>query len=124
MGVVMQIVQLTTFGVNYVGHPFNSGLSENAGMLRSLRYSGCFLALLVSEAVPPLNERWGWGSCKVLVVCCAVDSAGACWSSWCCFLCLRVLTVPQFHNCCTNGANSRGGPTQGCKNVALFLAQF
>lgn len=61
MGVVMQIVQLTTFGVNYVGHPFNSGLSENAGMLRSLRYSGCFLALLVSEAVPPLNERWGWG---------------------------------------------------------------
>jgi hypothetical protein len=53
-----QIVQLTTFGVNYVGHPFNSGLMENAGMQRSLRYSSCFLALLVSQAVPPLNERW------------------------------------------------------------------
>jgi cation-transporting ATPase 13A1 len=54
---VSQIVQLTTFGVNYVGHPFNSGLMENAGMLRSLRYSSCFLALLVSQAIPPLNER-------------------------------------------------------------------
>jgi len=54
---LLQIVQLTTFGVNYVGHPFNSGLSENAGMLRSLRYSSCFLVLLVSEAVPALNER-------------------------------------------------------------------
>lgn len=53
----LQIVQLTTFGVNYVGHPFNSGLSENKGMLSSLRYSSCFLALLISEAVPPLNER-------------------------------------------------------------------
>jgi cation-transporting ATPase 13A1 len=50
-------VQLTTFGVNYVGHPFNSGLSENKGMLSSLRYSGAFLVLLVSEVVPPINER-------------------------------------------------------------------
>eukprot|EP00879_Flechtneria_rotunda_P011646 GHRR01012166.1.p1 GENE.GHRR01012166.1~~GHRR01012166.1.p1 ORF type:complete len:806 (+),score=277.48 GHRR01012166.1:722-3139(+) len=54
---VEQIVQLTTFAVNYVGHPFNTGLGENQGMLRSLRYSGCFLALLVSEAIMPLNER-------------------------------------------------------------------
>lgn len=53
----MQIVQLTTFGVNYVGHPFNQGLSENAGMQRSLRYSSCFLMLLVSEAIPQINER-------------------------------------------------------------------
>jgi cation-transporting ATPase 13A1 len=50
-------VQLTTFGVNYVGHPFNSGLSENSGMRRSLLYSGAFLAVLVSEVVPPINER-------------------------------------------------------------------
>lgn len=57
MLLLLQIVQLTTFGVNYVGHPFNSGLSENKGMLSSLRYSGCFLALLISEAVPPLNDR-------------------------------------------------------------------
>ena len=53
----MQIVQLTTFGINYVGHPFNSGLSENAGIKRSLMYSGGFLLVLVSELVPPLNER-------------------------------------------------------------------
>jgi cation-transporting ATPase 13A1 len=55
---VQQIVQLTTFAVNYVGHPFNTSLTQNGGMIRSLRYSGCFLALLVSEAVMPLNERW------------------------------------------------------------------
>jgi cation-transporting ATPase 13A1 len=55
---VQQIVQLTTFAVNYVGHPFNTSLTQNAGMIKSLRYSGCFLALLVSEAVMPLNERW------------------------------------------------------------------
>lgn len=50
-------MQLTTFGINYVGHPFNSGLTENAGMLRSLKYSSAFLMLLVSELMPPINER-------------------------------------------------------------------
>eukprot|EP00878_Enallax_costatus_P016666 GHUV01017486.1.p1 GENE.GHUV01017486.1~~GHUV01017486.1.p1 ORF type:complete len:1230 (+),score=386.32 GHUV01017486.1:189-3878(+) len=56
---VEQIVQLGTFGVNYVGHPFNSSLSENNGMAKSLRISSCFLALLLTEAVPQLNESFG-----------------------------------------------------------------
>lgn len=61
---VEQIVQLGTFAVNYVGHPFNSSLKENTGMARSLRYGSCFLALLVSEIVPQVNERWvQMGSC-------------------------------------------------------------
>uniref|UniRef100_A0A383WJ86 Cation-transporting ATPase n=1 Tax=Tetradesmus obliquus TaxID=3088 RepID=A0A383WJ86_TETOB len=56
---VQQIVQLTTFAVNYVGYPFNTSLTQNAGMIKSLRYSGCFLALLVSQSVMPLNESFG-----------------------------------------------------------------
>lgn len=55
-------MQLTTFAVNYVGHPFNEGLSENTGMKRSLTYAAAFLTVLVLEVVPPLNERWGGGS--------------------------------------------------------------
>lgn len=54
---VQQIVQLTTFAVNYVGHPFNTGLAQNSGMSKSLRYGGCFLVLLISEAIPQLNGR-------------------------------------------------------------------
>lgn len=54
---VEQIVQLGTFAVNYVGHPFNSSLRENNGMAKSLRYSSMFLALLLTEAVPQVNER-------------------------------------------------------------------
>lgn len=53
----LQIVQLTTFGINYVGHPFNSGLSENQGMRRSLLFSSTFLVVLVSQGMMPLNER-------------------------------------------------------------------
>jgi cation-transporting ATPase 13A1 len=74
---VQQIVQLNTFAVNYVGHPFNTSLTQNAGMIKSLRYSGCFLALLVSEAVMPLNERWvpeithglAMAQCRQVVLC-------------------------------------------------------
>eukprot|EP00775_Hariotina_reticulata_P005162 gene5162-5400_t len=56
---VQQIVQLTTFAVNYVGHPFMTGIVENQGMQKSLTMSGGFLLLLMSELMPPLNESFG-----------------------------------------------------------------
>ncbi len=31
------IVQLTTFGVNYIGHPFNTSLQDNKGLATCLR---------------------------------------------------------------------------------------
>ena len=31
------IVQLTTFGVNYIGHPFNTSLKDNKGLATCLR---------------------------------------------------------------------------------------
>ncbi|KIY95745.1 hypothetical protein MNEG_12219 [Monoraphidium neglectum] len=56
---VEQTVQLSTFAVNYVGHPFNESLRENRGMRMSLTYAGGFLLLLVLEVVPQLNESFG-----------------------------------------------------------------
>jgi hypothetical protein len=52
-----QTVQLTTFAVNYVGHPFNESLGDNKGMRTSLTWSSLFLLVLVLETVPALNER-------------------------------------------------------------------
>ncbi|KAF8062935.1 PDR2 [Scenedesmus sp. PABB004] len=56
---VQQAMQLTTFAVNYVGHPFNTSLADNAGMAKSLRGSAAFLGVLVLEWFPPLNESFG-----------------------------------------------------------------
>jgi cation-transporting ATPase 13A1 len=56
---VEQTVQLSVFAVNYVGHPFNESLAENVGMRKSLQGAALFLALLVSEAVPSINESFG-----------------------------------------------------------------
>lgn len=56
---VEQTVQLTTFAVNYVGHPFNESLADNRGMRTSLTWSGLFLLALVMEAAPQLNESFG-----------------------------------------------------------------
>jgi cation-transporting ATPase 13A1 len=47
---------MATFAVNYVGHPFNSSLLENKGLLTSLRISAIFLAVLMLQLVPDLNE--------------------------------------------------------------------
>ena len=38
------IVQLTTFGVNYIGHPFNTSLQDNKGLAVCLRF--------LAEALP------------------------------------------------------------------------
>jgi manganese-transporting P-type ATPase len=68
---VQQSVQLVTFAVNYVGHPFNTGLADNAGMSKSLRMSSAFLALLLTQAFPSINERCG----RCCDVCCVVCTA-------------------------------------------------
>jgi magnesium-transporting ATPase (P-type) len=75
-----QTVQLSTFAVNYVGHPFNESLRENRGMRMSLTYAGGFLLLLVLEVVPQLNERWGRTRGDTMCVCVCV----------CVCLCVRV----------------------------------
>lgn len=54
---VEQTVQLSTFAVNYIGHPFNTSLQQNPGMRTSLTYSSLFLLVLIAELVPALNER-------------------------------------------------------------------
>lgn len=64
-----QTVQLTTFAVNYVGHPFNESLADNKGMSNSLRMSSMFLLVVVLEAVPQLNERWVPRWCVCVCAC-------------------------------------------------------
>jgi cation-transporting ATPase 13A1 len=54
-----QAVQLTTFGVNYVGYPHNTPLMENGGMSKALKYAGAFWLALAAEAFPSLNEGFG-----------------------------------------------------------------
>jgi cation-transporting ATPase 13A1 len=54
-----QAVQLITFGVNYVGAPHNTPLSENGGMRRALQWAGAFWLLLAGEALPGMNEGFG-----------------------------------------------------------------
>ena len=51
--------QLSTFGVNYVGHPFNSSIRENRGMYLCLFYGGCFLALITFDVIPGLSSTFG-----------------------------------------------------------------
>jgi cation-transporting ATPase 13A1 len=52
-------LQLSTFGVNYVGHPFNSSIRENRGMYFCLFYGGVALAVLSFDVVPGLSELFG-----------------------------------------------------------------
>lgn len=45
---VQWVVQLTTFSVNYIGHPFNQSLVENKGLALALRWGmlGYFVAVI------------------------------------------------------------------------------
>ncbi|GAX79126.1 hypothetical protein CEUSTIGMA_g6566.t1 [Chlamydomonas eustigma] len=52
-------VQLTTFGVNYVGHPFNSSIRENRGMYFCLLYGSIFLTLITFDVIPGLSYTFG-----------------------------------------------------------------
>ena len=46
------LLQLSTFTVNYVGHPFNSSIRENRGMFNSVRVMAVFLFVIVFDFVP------------------------------------------------------------------------
>ncbi|KAG2431042.1 hypothetical protein HYH02_013473 [Chlamydomonas schloesseri] len=57
--IVQAVVQMMTFAVNYVGHPFNSSLVENRGLYTSLRISAAFLFVVATEVVPDINNAIG-----------------------------------------------------------------
>ena len=50
------IIQIATFGVNYIGHPFNDKLTDNKALFNSLWYSGIFFAVLSLDIYRPLNN--------------------------------------------------------------------
>ena len=49
---VQWVVQLTTFGVNYLGHPFNQSLSENKGLALALRWGSLGFVAAATNIVP------------------------------------------------------------------------
>ena len=49
-------VQVTTFAVNYVGHPFTQSIKENKGLWLSVMYPSAFLFLLATGATPWLGD--------------------------------------------------------------------
>ncbi|EFJ41014.1 hypothetical protein VOLCADRAFT_107850 [Volvox carteri f. nagariensis] len=56
---VQAVVQMMTFAVNYVGHPFNTSIVENRNLFNSLRISAAFLFVVAAELVPGLNSSFG-----------------------------------------------------------------
>lgn len=53
--IVQNATQLITFAVNYVGYPFQTPLSENTNMLRSLHMSTLGFTLFATGFLPELN---------------------------------------------------------------------
>lgn len=49
---VQWVVQLTTFGVNYLGHPFNQSLAENKGLVIALRWGTLGFVVATTNIVP------------------------------------------------------------------------
>ena len=49
---VQWVVQLTTFGVNYLGHPFNQSLLENKGLSVALRYGTIGFIVAATNILP------------------------------------------------------------------------
>lgn len=43
------IIQITTFAVNYVGHPFNTALKDNKGLWNCIKYGWVLLAALLTD---------------------------------------------------------------------------
>ena len=50
------IVQLTTFGVNYQGHPFNASIAQNLPLGNTLRWGALLFVLLTTDIVPGLGQ--------------------------------------------------------------------
>ena len=49
---VQWVVQLTTFSVNYMGHPFNTSLLENQGLALALRWGTLGFLIATLNIVP------------------------------------------------------------------------
>ena len=47
--VIQFIIQLTTFAVNYQGHPFNSSITETKGFFNMLKWSYVFIAIVIYD---------------------------------------------------------------------------
>ena len=47
--VIQFIIQLTTFAVNYQGHPFNSSITETKGFFNLLKWSYVFIAIVIYD---------------------------------------------------------------------------
>ena len=58
-------LQLSTFGVNYVGHPFNSSITENKGMYACLVYMFVFLGVITFDIVPGGRIMGGQGLTRI-----------------------------------------------------------
>lgn len=56
MYILTLMMQVSTFAMNYSGHPFREGLSENRGLLNALLIVGGIAFLCASESFPELNE--------------------------------------------------------------------
>ncbi|KAG1664897.1 hypothetical protein FOA52_006243 [Chlamydomonas sp. UWO 241] len=52
-------VQLSTFSVNYVGHPFNISIRDNKGMAVCVFYMFCFLGVITFDLLPGLADQFG-----------------------------------------------------------------
>lgn len=51
-------MQVSTFAINYKGHPFMQSLTENKALKNSLLLAGGFTLLLASEMMPDMNETF------------------------------------------------------------------
>jgi len=56
--IISMAMQVTTFAVNYKGHPFMESLKENKYLLYSLMFSGCAILCLVSGQMPDLASHF------------------------------------------------------------------
>lgn len=62
---VQWVVQLTTFGVNYLGHPFNQSLLENKGLALALRWGTIGFITAATNIVPGTD----WALSLVRILC-------------------------------------------------------
>ncbi len=53
-------LQLSTFTVNYMGHPFNNSISENRIMYNVLKWMAVFLVVVLFDVIP---GRCAWVAC-------------------------------------------------------------
>ena len=85
---VQWVVQLTTFGVNYMGHPFNQSLMENKGLALALRWGG-FGFIVATLNLFPYTD-WALSLVRSLP---DIESMGRCYLH----LCRLAGSWPQCH---------------------------